>query len=37
MIDDMFRHAFTLAASVVTDAPKAAGADLTAVMDGARS
>ncbi|MFJ7336415.1 hypothetical protein ACIQUU_24625 [Streptomyces sp. NPDC101116] len=37
MIDGMFRHAFALAASVVTDAPKAAVVDLTAVMDGARS
>jgi hypothetical protein len=37
MIGVMFRHAFALAASVVTDAPKAAVADLTAVMDGARS
>ncbi|KJK35123.1 hypothetical protein UK15_32930 [Streptomyces variegatus] len=36
-IDDMFRHAFALAASVVTDAPKAAVADLPAVTDGARS
>ncbi|EFL30685.1 predicted protein [Streptomyces viridochromogenes DSM 40736] len=36
MIDVMFRHAFALAASVVTDAPKAA-VDLTAFTDGARS
>jgi hypothetical protein len=33
----MFRQAFTLAASVVTDAPKAAVFFLTAVADGARS
>jgi hypothetical protein len=37
MICLMFRHAFTLAASVVTDAPKAAVAVLTAVADRARS
>ncbi|WP_030147485.1 MULTISPECIES: hypothetical protein [unclassified Streptomyces] len=36
MIDLMFRHAFALAASVVTDAPKAA-VDVTAFADGARS
>ncbi|MET9395569.1 hypothetical protein ABZY20_35005 [Streptomyces sp. NPDC006624] len=36
-IDVMFRHAFALAASVVTDAPKAAVVVVTAVADGARS
>lgn len=33
----MFRYAFLLAASAVADAPKAAAAVLTAVVDGARS
>ncbi|MFE7901215.1 hypothetical protein ACFU3E_27680 [Streptomyces sp. NPDC057424] len=37
MIGDMFRHAFALSASVVTDAQKAAVVDLPAVTDGARS
>ncbi|MFE1251146.1 hypothetical protein [Streptomyces sp. NPDC058741] len=37
MIGVMVRHAFALAASVVTDAPKAAVVTVTAVADGARS
>lgn len=37
MIDDMFRHAFHLAAPAVAGATKAAVPHFTAAVDGARS